>query len=209
MTEYLNLWNRLSDFVLQPEVEDSHTWQLSSSEKRTLQNLHEGLFIGAIQFQPWERIWKNWAPGKCKFFMWLVANNKCWTTHCLTRRGLAHLECCPLCDQVEETIDHLLVSCVYNREVWFHILQRFGLQPLSPRPDNISSNNRWASSVSRVNGQIKKRYQLYRNFGVLVNLQSPVFDGITPTSMVSFCSLKRSYFYRIWLGIKEFLISSL
>lgn len=119
--------------------------------KRTLQNLHEGLFIGAIQFQPWERIWKNRAPGKCKFFMWLVANNKCWTTHCLTRRGLAHLECCPLCDQVEETIDHLLVSCVFTREVWFHILQRFGLQPLSPHPDNISSNNRWASSVSRVN----------------------------------------------------------
>jgi len=28
---------------------------------------------------------KTWAPAKCKFFMWLVAYNRCWTADCLAR----------------------------------------------------------------------------------------------------------------------------
>jgi hypothetical protein len=73
LTAYLGLWDLLSVFVLQPEVEDSHTCQLSASGKYSAKSAYEGLFIGAVQFRPWERIWKSWAPGKCKFFMWLVA----------------------------------------------------------------------------------------------------------------------------------------
>jgi hypothetical protein len=115
LTEYLCLWD-LSDFVLQPEVKDSHIWQLSSSGKYSAKSAYEGLFIGAIQFRPWERIWKNWAPGKCKFFMWLVAHNKCWTADRLATLNAVHS------DQAEEIIDHLLVSCVFTREVCFIIL---------------------------------------------------------------------------------------
>jgi hypothetical protein len=33
-----------------------------------------------------------------------------------------HPEHCLLCDQQEETIVHLLVSCVFAREFWFKIL---------------------------------------------------------------------------------------
>jgi hypothetical protein len=73
LTAYLGLWDLLSVFVLQPEVEDSYTCQLSASRKYSAKSAYEGLFIGAVQFRPWERIWKSWAPGKCKFFMWLVA----------------------------------------------------------------------------------------------------------------------------------------
>jgi hypothetical protein len=31
----------------------------------------------------------------------------------LARRGMDHPEKCPLCDQEQETIDHLLLSCVF------------------------------------------------------------------------------------------------
>ncbi|KAL5647884.1 hypothetical protein ACJX0J_042239, partial [Zea mays] len=34
---------------------------------------YDGLFIGS-------QIWKTWAPPKCRFFLWLVAHKKCWTT---------------------------------------------------------------------------------------------------------------------------------
>jgi len=182
LTEYLFLWDLLSDFVLQPEVEDSHTWQLSSSGKYSAKSAYEGLFIGAVQFRPWERLW-NWAPGKCKFFMWLVAHNKCWTADRLAKRGLPHPECCPLCDQAEETIDHLLVSCVFTREVWFIILQSFGLQPLSPQPDDTSFNDWWESSVSRVDGQIKKGLNsiiILVAWSIWNHRNRCVFDGITP-----------------------------
>jgi hypothetical protein len=70
----------------------------------------------------WEKIWKSWAPPKCRFFMWLVAHNKCWTADRLARRGLPRPECCPLCDQDDETINYLLVGCVFAREFWCLLL---------------------------------------------------------------------------------------
>jgi len=58
---------------------------------------------------------------------------KIWTADRLAKRGLNHPPKCPLCDQIEETIDHLLVSCVFTRQFWFIILQQFGLQAAAPQ----------------------------------------------------------------------------
>uniref|UniRef100_A0A0A9AHW6 Reverse transcriptase zinc-binding domain-containing protein n=1 Tax=Arundo donax TaxID=35708 RepID=A0A0A9AHW6_ARUDO len=85
-------------------------------------------------FEPWERLWKSWAPGKCQFFIWLVAHNRCWTTDRLAQHGLPHPNHCSLCDQEEETINHLLISCVFTRQFWFLLLQQFGLAALAPQP---------------------------------------------------------------------------
>jgi len=109
LREFLGLWDLLSNIVLHPDIEDTHVWQFSPSEKYSAKSAYESLFIGATSFRPWERIWKSWAPNKCKFFMWLAADNRCWTADRLSRRNLPHPEHCPLCDQAEETIDHLLV----------------------------------------------------------------------------------------------------
>jgi hypothetical protein len=54
--------------------------------------------IGSMRFEPYERIWKTWAPAKCRYFVWLVAHNKCWTADRLAPRGMVHPEKCPLCD---------------------------------------------------------------------------------------------------------------
>ena len=50
---------------------------------------------------------------------------------CLARQGLDHPERCPLCDQEEENIQHLLTSCVFTRSVWFSVLSLVRLQHLS------------------------------------------------------------------------------
>jgi hypothetical protein len=133
LVEYLGHWDLLADRELNPDLEDSHIWQFSSSGKYSAKSAYEAMFVGAICFQPWERIWKSWAPGKCKFFMWLVAHNKCWTADRLAKRGLPHPEKCPLCDQEEETINHLILSCVFARQAWF--------SPASAWPESSSSRN--------------------------------------------------------------------
>jgi hypothetical protein len=120
LAEYLGVWELTSQLVLQPEVEDSHIWRFSASRQYSSKSAYEAMFIGAIQFGAWERIWQSWAPGKCKFFMWLVAHDRCWIADRLTRRNLPHPDKCPLCDQ-EETINHLLVSCWGIRNQAFRI----------------------------------------------------------------------------------------
>ena len=38
------------------------------------------------------------------------------------RHGLQDSAACALCNQEDETTDHLFVSCVYNHEVWHRVL---------------------------------------------------------------------------------------
>jgi hypothetical protein len=65
LTEYIHLWELLSNVELKPDVEDIHIWQFSTCGQYTTKSAYEALFIGAVQFKPWERIWKSWATGKC------------------------------------------------------------------------------------------------------------------------------------------------
>lgn len=83
--EFIELWDILGEFQLQPGVEDRHSWRLCPSGKYSAKSTYQQLYLGATAFGPWERTWKTWAPGKCKFFLWLVAHNRCWTADRLAR----------------------------------------------------------------------------------------------------------------------------
>jgi hypothetical protein len=98
--------------ILQPGVEDAHVWQLSTSGQYSAKSAYEAFFIGSTTFRPWERIWKTCAPGKCRFFMWLAAHNKCWTADRLARRGLPHPTHCPHCDQEYQSSVSIMCVCV-------------------------------------------------------------------------------------------------
>ena len=77
---------------------------------------------------------KTWTPAKCRFFLWLVAHKRCSTSDRLAQRGLPHPEKCPLCDQANESIDHLLIACVLSRQFWYYILRQVSLHSLAPQP---------------------------------------------------------------------------
>jgi hypothetical protein len=141
------------------------------------------MFIGAVQFNPWERIWKSWASGKCKFFLWLATHNKCWTADRLAMRGFAHPEHCPLCDQEEETIDHLLLSCVFSRQIWFYVLEKFGLQALAPQPDEHSFEEWWDQASRRIPVQVSKGLNsivILVAWSLWNQRYRCVFDGLQP-----------------------------
>lgn len=142
--------------VLQAGLADTCIWRFSNSGVYSAKSAYRELFQGATLFGPWERIWKFWAPGKCRSFLWLVAHNKCWTADRLENRGLPHPARCPLCDQAPETINHLLVGCSFARDFWFSLLRSVGLQPLSPQPTDLSFDRWWLMVNSRTDGEVKK-----------------------------------------------------
>jgi len=145
----------LYNFELEPDVEDVHIWRLSNSGQYSAKSAYEGFFMGSTWFGPYERIWRTWAPPKCHFFLWLVTHNRCWTTDRLGRCGLPHHEQCPLCDQEDETINHLLVSCAFARQFWYHFLRQVGLHSLSPQPSDTSFESWWEQAIGATSGLIR------------------------------------------------------
>jgi hypothetical protein len=86
--EYFKLFQASEQVVLHPEVPDKHIWWLSPTGSFSSKTAYMALFQGSIPFQLAEREWKSWAPSKCKFFVWLVEHNRCWTADRLARRGM-------------------------------------------------------------------------------------------------------------------------
>jgi len=156
LLEFLEVWDLLSLVELQVGTPDKHIWRLSNSGEYSAKSAYEVLFQGAVYFRPAERIWKSHAPPKCRFFMWLVAHNRCWTADRLARRGLPHPTSCLLCDQEEENIQHLLVGCVFSRQFWFSLFQRFGLTALAPQPQDICFDDWWEKVEASVAGDLRQ-----------------------------------------------------
>lgn len=121
----------LQGFQLHLGLVDQHSWILTASGSYSSKSAYPAFFLGVFGFYPPDRIWHSWTP-RCRFFMWLAALDRCWTADKLARRGLDHPEHCLLCDRDEESVNHLLIQCVFSRSVWFSVLSMVHLPQSSP-----------------------------------------------------------------------------
>ena len=74
----------------------------------------------------------------------------------LARRGFPHPEMCPHCDQAEESINHLLLSCVFAGDFWFRLFHRVGLQILAPRIGEELFDDWWEKIILAIGEQLQK-----------------------------------------------------
>jgi hypothetical protein len=66
--QFLFLWDTLGEVQLSQE-EDHHVWRHEASGLFSSKSCYNVLFFGSTVFEPWKRLWKTWAPPKCKFFL--------------------------------------------------------------------------------------------------------------------------------------------
>jgi hypothetical protein len=59
-----------------------------------------------------------------------------------------------MCDQAIETIDHLLVHCIFAREYWYQFLSQVGLQSLSPLSTQVSFYDWWERVSNGASGLV-------------------------------------------------------
>ena len=183
LMEYLYVWDLVQEVELQPETPDRHIWRISPTGVYTARSAYDALFQGAVLFEPFERIWKSWAPSKCRFFMWLVAHQRCWTADRLAKRGLPHPNRCPLCDQDEENIQHLLVGCVFARDFWFQLLHFVGLAALSPQPTDFSFAEWWEKVERQVCDEMRSGLNsliILGSWTIWKHRNDCVFNGASP-----------------------------
>ena len=134
--ELLSLADNVANFVLTDGVVDELRWNWEGNHKYSARSAYRAFFEGKIGLDGAQQIWRSRAPNKCKFFLWLALKNRCWTADRLGRRGLPRPASCPLCDQEEEDIDHLLLGCALSREVWHSFLSKWGRADWVPSQDD-------------------------------------------------------------------------
>jgi hypothetical protein len=155
-SEFFQIWDLVREVRLLSDVPDQHIWTPSSSGSYSSKSAYDHFMMGKVGFAPAELIWRSWAPPRCKFFLWLATRDRCWTADRLAKRGLDHPVQCPLCDQEDETVHHLLISCVFSREVWFRIFSLVNLRQLSPTTADLVFQDWWANLEAKVPYALRK-----------------------------------------------------
>ena len=67
---------------------------------------------------PWHSIWNPIVPPKLGFFAWEASWGNVLTLDQLKRRRIPLVNRCFLCEEEEETIDHLLIHCSRAKMLW-------------------------------------------------------------------------------------------
>lgn len=180
--DYLELWDALSNIMLNT-MEDQHQWRFEASGHFTTKSAYRTFLVGSVTFEPWKRLWKAWAPSKCKTFVWLAIRNRCWTSDRLQKRGLPHPDQCPLCDQEEETVQHILTTCVFARQFYFYILNPLNLSSLVRSRRAKSLADWWRRSWKKLHKQYRKGFNslvILGSWTLWKHRNACVFDGSAP-----------------------------
>jgi len=113
LTQFIALWQRLQPITLRPEEKDSITWRQTADGQYSAKWAYQLQFIGKTQSMTANITWATKAPPKCRFFIWLMLQNRVWTAARLLLREWPNEYFCPLCVRNLETIFHLLQECKF------------------------------------------------------------------------------------------------
>jgi hypothetical protein len=108
LQQYVRLWKMIRDMRPLNENQDNIRWNLTTDGQYSAKSAYRLQFLGLRD--PSSTNQSGWAPPKCKFFSWLVTQNRVWTTDILEKRGWQNQKICPLCYTVDESALHLLAK---------------------------------------------------------------------------------------------------
>jgi hypothetical protein len=94
----------------------------------------------------WNIIWKSKLWPKISTFLWLMAQNRILTWDNLWKWGFVGPSICHLCQQQEETMEHLLNQCPLSGEIWDQVAQIMRRSNRN-RDSIINTIENWGSNV--------------------------------------------------------------
>jgi hypothetical protein len=129
LVQYVQLWDRLQGVHVSSSLSEKFVWRWSPDKQCSARSAYHAFFVGQCGLPGAKELR---APPSSKFFIWTALLACCWTSERLQRHGLRNSGSCALCHQALESIEHLLLNCVYAREVWFVLVCPTGCHQLCP-----------------------------------------------------------------------------
>lgn len=123
--ELIMLWDKVNSVQL-TDQEDVMRWRWTNDGQYSAKSAYNIQFQGA--FCPFNNlaIWKAKVEGKHRFFAWLMVQKKLLTADNMQSRNWPCNPICSLCDQEQETGEHLCLHCVFAQEVWMRMADATG-----------------------------------------------------------------------------------
>ena len=122
------LYDMLEQVQLQDRP-DIFMWTLSPDGNYSAASAYGAMFLGSTIPLGAKQIWRTTAPPRVRFFFLLILHGRCWTVERRFHHSLQATDTCIMCDLETESMDHILLGCVFSREVWhrcFHWAHLFG-----------------------------------------------------------------------------------
>jgi hypothetical protein len=135
LCQYIKVWEITRSTILDPLWSDRFVWKWSSDGRYSASSAYRVFFHGSASMLGARELWRTRASPKVKFFCWLALHKRLWTVACRKRHGLQVNDDCALCGQSAKTVDHLLLGCVFTRQLWHALLASLGLETLVPEAE--------------------------------------------------------------------------
>ena len=124
-------------------------WKHSDSGLYSATSAYKAQFHGMLSSPLEQVIWKVCPPPKVKFFSWLSAQNRVWTTDRLAKHGRPNCGLCPLCWRKQETVDHLIFRRRFSVRLWAMIKEWRQLESLDTSAwHHFESTKEWWIALS-------------------------------------------------------------
>ena len=149
---------------------------------------------------PWHSIWNPIVPPKLGFFAWEASWGKVLTLDQLKRRGFTLVNRCFLCEEEEETIDHLLIHCSTAKMLWNLLLAIADYDwvfPLTVRQALLAWQN---ARVGKKRKSVWMAAPLCLFWTVWIERNRVAFDNEIPSA----CRMKSSFLFTLWSWAKMF-----
>ena len=122
----------LHDQIFRASGEDMLLLKEAKGKSFSVKVMYKGYDLSSTCDFPYRLIWNSVTPPKMGIFSWEAAWGKILTLDNLKRRGVAFANRCFMCEEEEETIDHLLIHCKSAKMLWDLFLTMVGISWVFP-----------------------------------------------------------------------------